>query len=107
MTSFDFALWAPKPESVELRVRPVGTDGGAGESRIPMVRDEEGWWRPDAPLPQDGVGEFDYGYCLNGSDTVLPDPRSKRQPEGVHGWSRTHDLTAFSWTDEKWTGRQL
>src|SRR5919202_2981664 len=108
MTSVDFAVWAPKPESVELRVRPIGPDGSAsGESRIPMERDEEGWWRPSAPVPQDGVGEFDYGYSLDGSDTVLPDPRSQRQPEGPHGWSRTYDATAFSWTDEKWTGRQL
>jgi maltooligosyltrehalose trehalohydrolase len=108
MTSVDFAVWAPKPESVELRVRPIGPEGSAtGESRIPMERDEEGWWRPSAPLPQDGVGEFDYGYSLDGSDTVLPDPRSQRQPEGPHGWSRTYDATTFGWTDEKWTGRQL
>src|SRR4051812_6673678 len=107
MTSFDFAVWAPKPESVELRIRPVGSASPSGESRIPMERDEEGWWRPSAPLPQDGVGEFDYGYVLNGSETVLPDPRSQRQPEGVHGWSRTYDATAYPWQDERWTGRQL
>jgi maltooligosyltrehalose trehalohydrolase len=108
VTTFDFAVWAPVPESVELRVRPVGAGSGSdGESRIPMERDEEGWWRPAAPLPQDGVGEFDYGYVLDGNDTVLPDPRSKRQRDGVHGWSRTYDPSAFAWTDEKWTGRQL
>lgn len=108
MTTFDFAVWAPTPGSVELAIRPVGSGSGSNdESRIPMVRDEEGWWRPSAPLPQDGVGEFDYGYLLDGSDDVRPDPRSKRQPEGVHGWSRTYDATAYPWTDEKWTGRQL
>src|SRR3954451_8388600 len=107
MTSFDFAVWAPKPESVELRIRPAGSASPSGESRIPMERDEEGWWRPSGPLPQDGVGEFDYGYTLNGSETVLPDPRSQRQPDGVHGWSRTYDATAYPWQDERWTGRQL
>jgi maltooligosyltrehalose trehalohydrolase len=108
MTSFDFAVWAPLPESVELAIRPVGPDGQpGGESRVPMERDEDGWWRPSAPLPQDGEGEFDYGYRLGGDDLVLPDPRSRRQPEGVHGWSRTYDVTAYDWTDEKWTGRQL
>ena len=25
----------------------------------------------------------------------------------MHGWSRTYDPTAFAWTDERWTGRQL
>ncbi|SDT28746.1 maltooligosyl trehalose hydrolase [Friedmanniella luteola] len=107
MTTFDFAVWAPLPESVELRIRPVGSEGPGEQSRIPMERDEEGWWRPAAPLPQDGQGEFDYGYVLGDSGTVLADPRSQRQPEGVHGWSRTYDATAFGWTDDKWTGRQL
>jgi maltooligosyltrehalose trehalohydrolase len=107
VTTFDFAVWAPLPESVELRIRPVGSDGPGEPSRIPMERDEEGWWRPAAPLPADGKGEFDYGYVLAGSDTVLADPRSQRQPEGVHGWSRTYDAAAFPWTDDKWTGRQL
>ena len=72
-----------------------------------MKRDEEGWWRPAGPLPSDGVGEFDYGFRLNGEDRVLPDPRSRWQPDGVHGWSRTFDPDAFNWTDETWTGRQL
>ena len=39
---------------------------------------------------------------------MLPDPRSRRQPDGVHGWSR--DLRpgrAIAWTDQTWTGRQL
>lgn len=104
-TAFSFAVWAPIPESVELVVRPAGTDGV--ETRVPMQRDEEGWWRPTAPLPADGVGEFDYGYRLDGADAVLPDPRSQRQPEGVHGWSRTYDANAYPWTDDRWTGRQL
>ena len=60
-----------------------------------MERDEEGWWRPAEPLPDDGVGELDYGYVLDGADTVLPDPRSRRQPDGVHGWSRTYDPDAY------------
>ena len=44
---------------------------------------------------------------LDDSDTVLPDPRSRRQPDGVHGWSRTFDADEFVWSDQKWTGRQL
>ena len=50
MTTFDFAVWAPTPESVELAIRPVGSgNGSTDESRVPMERDEEGWWRPSAP----------------------------------------------------------
>ena len=72
-----------------------------------MERDEEDWWTPAAPLPQDGVGEFDYGYRLDGGEQVLPDPRSRRQPYGVHGWSRTYEAESFGWSDDSWTGRQL
>ena len=72
-----------------------------------MERDDEGWWIPAEPLPDDGIGEFDYGFMLDDSDTVLPDPRSRRQPNGVHGWSRTFDADEFAWSDQKWTGKQL
>ena len=70
-----------------------------------MTRDEDGWWFPAEPLPDDGIGEFDYGFILDDSDTVLPDPRSRRQPDGVHGWSRTFDADEFVWSDQKWTGK--
>jgi maltooligosyltrehalose trehalohydrolase len=99
-----FVVWAPLPSTVSLMIKPVGA---ADATRVAIERDEEGWWRPVDPLPQDGVGEFDYGYQLDGSQTVLPDPRSRRQPDGVHGWSRTFDPDRFAWTDESWTGRQL
>ena len=72
-----------------------------------MERDEVGWWGPSEPLPDEGIGEFDYGFLLDDSDTVLPDPRSRRQPGGVHGWSRTFDADEYVWSDQKWTGRQL
>jgi maltooligosyltrehalose trehalohydrolase len=103
-----FAVWATVPTAVTLHVRPVG--GTA--TTVPMIRDEEGWWTVDGPLPagpsgEAGVGEFDYGYELDGSGQVRPDPRSRRQPDGVHGWSRTYDPFAFAWTDQRWTGRQL
>ena len=34
MTTFDFAVWAPLPESVELWIRPVGSAGPGDESRV-------------------------------------------------------------------------
>ncbi|RFA22086.1 malto-oligosyltrehalose trehalohydrolase [Subtercola boreus] len=40
-------------------------------------------------------------------EQVLPDPRSRRQPSGVHGLSRSYDPTTFVWSDETWKGRQL
>ncbi|WP_295658210.1 malto-oligosyltrehalose synthase [uncultured Nocardioides sp.] len=90
-----FDVWAPRPETVELQ---------AGDRRVPMTRGDDGWWTPTDPAPE---GEVDYGYVVDGGDTVLPDPRSRRQPEGVHGLSRTFDPTAHEWQDDAWTGRQL
>jgi maltooligosyltrehalose trehalohydrolase len=69
-----------------------------------MSRDEAGWWRTRGPEPD---GEHDYGYLLDDGDRVLADPRSRRQPDGVHGPSRTFDATSHCWTDHGWTGRQL
>src|SRR4051794_36051106 len=69
-----------------------------------MVRDDSGWWTPAAPVPQD---EVDYGYLLDDRTEPLPDPRSRRQPAGVHERSRTFDARAHAWSDQSWTGRQL
>jgi maltooligosyltrehalose trehalohydrolase len=99
-----FVVWAPILSAVDLMIKPVGA---AAVTQVAMERDDEGWWRPVEPLPDDGVGEFDYGFRLDGAEAVLPDPRSRRQPDGVHGWSRTYDPDSFGWTDEAWTGRQL
>ena len=44
--------------------------------------------RPSGPVPE---GEVDYGYLIDDEDTPRPDPRSRRQPAGVHERSRTFD----------------
>ena len=48
-----------------------------------------------------------YAFLLDDDPTPLPDPRSLRQPTGVHGSSRVYDMDSFIWTDRAWTGRQL
>jgi len=90
-----FDVWAPRPTSVRLSV---------GDAVVPMHRGDDDWWVPDGPVPD---GEVDYGYLLDDSSTPVADPRSRRQPHGVHERSRTFDPTAYAWTDESWTGRQL
>lgn len=97
-----FDVWAPGHESVTLVVRPVGDP--VAERQIPMRPAPDGWWTPPTMVPG---REFDYGYLIDGSDELLPDPRSRRQPEGVHGMSRTVDPTAHHWHDGTWTGRQV
>jgi maltooligosyltrehalose trehalohydrolase len=38
---------------------------------------------------------------------VLPDPRSARQPDGVHERSQLWDAAAAAWTDGDWPGRSV
>ncbi len=97
MTRERFSVWAPRPRLVRLSV---------GDAIVEMTRGDDDWWVPAGPVP-DAEGETDYGYLIDDSDTPRPDPRSRRQPAGVHQRSRTYDPTAFAWTDEQWTGRQL
>lgn len=62
-----------------------------------------GWWEAEADCPPDAR----YGYLLDDDPTPLPDPRSPRQPDGVHGLSQRFAVNPELWTDQSWTGRQL
>ncbi|MGN6782744.1 MAG: malto-oligosyltrehalose trehalohydrolase [Marmoricola sp.] len=90
-----FDVWAPLPQRVRL---------WTSQGVLRMHRGPDGWWSARGDVP---AGEVDYGYLLDDDETVLPDPRSRRQPEGVHAASRTFDPDRFAWTDDGWTGRQL
>jgi maltooligosyltrehalose trehalohydrolase len=69
-----FEVWAPTAERVELVV------GDERRAMDPL----DGWWRLD--VPGLGVGTS-YQFSVDGSPP-RPDPRSRWQPEGVHGPSR-------------------
>jgi len=97
MTRGPFDVWAPRPESLKLSV---------GDAIVEMTPGSDGWWTPAEPVP-DARQEVDYGYLIDDEDTPRPDPRSRRQPAGVHQRSRTYDPASFRWTDQAWTGRQL
>lgn len=89
-------VWAPRAARVRLR-RPEHAD-------IDLApRGGDGWWAADVALA-DGD---EYGFVLGDGDDLRPDPRSRRQPRGVHDASAHHDPAAFAWTDQRWTGRQL
>ena len=47
-----------------------------------------------------------YQYLLDWGETC-PDPASRFQPEGPHGWSEVVDAAAFPWTDRNWRGVAL
>jgi maltooligosyltrehalose trehalohydrolase len=62
----------------------------------------DGWWSGPDLAPG-----TDYAFLLDGSDEPIPDPASRRQPEGVHGPSRVYDQHRFDWHDADWPGRDL
>lgn len=93
-----FDVWAPLPSRVRLSV---------ADAIVEMQQADGGWWIPSEPTPDPTKGDLDYGYLIDDADSPVPDPRSRRQPAGVHQRSRTHDPAAFGWSDSGWTGRQL
>ncbi len=87
----EFAVWAPRARSVQLRtVETLHAMDGP---------DQCGWWRVSVADAEHGT---DYGFLLDDDPTVLPDPRSLWQPNGVHGMSRVYDHACFDWTDQGW-----
>ena len=90
----DFAVWAPIPEQVRLDV-----DGALHQLR----RSHDGWWRATV----DAGGGARYGFVLDDDPAVLPDPRSPRQPDGVHERSQLWAPRDDAWTDQNWQGRSI
>jgi maltooligosyltrehalose trehalohydrolase len=93
------AVWAPEASQVRA---VIGTEGDRIEELVPDPT-RPGWWQLDADL----VPGTRYGYLLDDADTAVPDPRSQRLPDGVHGLTEVYDDTAHSWQDGGWQGRQL
>ena len=90
----EFAVWAPIPQRVCLDL----------DGRLhPMFRSDDGWWRANVPT---GPGSR-YGFVLDDDPTVLPDPRSPRQPDGVHERSQLWEPDQADWTDAQWGGRSI
>ncbi|GLF97821.1 malto-oligosyltrehalose trehalohydrolase [Streptomyces yaizuensis] len=90
-----FEVWAPAArERVVLRL---------GESELPMAPRPEraGWWAVETPAEE---GDR-YGFRLDGGPP-LPDPRSRRQPEGPGGPSAVVVPGAYPWRHDR-AGRGL
>jgi maltooligosyltrehalose trehalohydrolase len=90
-----FEVWAPQAARVTLRCD--------GATRA-LERDAErpGWWTGEA----EARGGARYGFALDDSP-VLPDPRSRRQPDGPDGLSAVVDHGRYAWRTADWPGRAL
>ncbi|RMF88595.1 MAG: malto-oligosyltrehalose trehalohydrolase [Nitrospinota bacterium] len=92
-----FRVWAPLAPSVDLRLLTPE------EHRIPMDRQERGYWE----VVVEGIAPGTrYLYHVPGKGE-RPDPASHFQPDGVHAPSQVVDHTGFPWTDDRWRGPLL
>ncbi|MDP9241345.1 MAG: malto-oligosyltrehalose trehalohydrolase [Actinomycetota bacterium] len=88
-----FEVWAPHAQRVQVLIDDVPTD---------LNERDGGWWQGNAPAAHG----TDYAFVIDGGPP-LPDPRSRWQPDGVHGPSRYYDDLTFEWSDAAWSGRAL
>jgi len=100
--------------SIKRNLGRVAVDAWA--SSVDLVVDRNGWKRTIA-MPRIGERRFvadvehfqpgdRYAFALDGNhEKLFPDPRSRRQPEGVHGFSELMPPSNFAWQDRNWQGR--
>jgi maltooligosyltrehalose trehalohydrolase len=96
-------VWAPFAHRVHVRVTATG-EGDHGRAWLRELQGAaDGWFSADVNEAMPGR---QYVFLLDDDDAPLPDPRSRRQPDGVHGPSQFYEDT-FDWTDADWSGHPL
>jgi len=91
-----FRVWAPERKSV------VVVSDNAFEP-VSLDKEPGGYFAGFAPRARAGMR---YKFQLDGGE-AFPDPASRFQPEGPHGWSQIVNADTFAWTDQQWPGVQL
>ncbi|SEB57793.1 malto-oligosyltrehalose trehalohydrolase [Terriglobus roseus] len=88
-----FGVWAPKAQKMSLcwREQVLAMNGP----------NHRGWWTLEV---QEATCGDRYAFLLDDDSTPYPDPRSLRQPEGVHGLSEIYSHGGFEWHDQLWRG---
>lgn len=88
-----FALWAPSAESVAVV---------CGERKQVMPAIGQGWYKL---VDADAKPGESYGFAIDGSNDLFPDPASRHQASDDDRRSRIVDPCHFDWSDGAWTGR--
>ena len=91
-----YRLWAPAAQRVDLCLARAGDD-----RQMPMQARGDGWFERITDAPAAGNR---YRYRIDGGLQV-PDPASRFQPAGLHGYSEVIDALDFEWQDGDWRGR--
>ncbi|MEM3269983.1 MAG: alpha-amylase family glycosyl hydrolase, partial [Saccharolobus sp.] len=85
-----FTLWAPYQKEVKLKI--------LGKGIYEMEKDDRGYFKVTVKAHINDK----YKYVLD-NGLEVPDPASRYQPEGVHGYSEIVDPN-FNWEDWNWKG---
>lgn len=87
-----FALWAPDASAVSVEIE--------GRDACRMAAVGEGWFEATRECTPGTA----YRYVL-ADGRAVPDPASRAQRGGVHGWSVVTDPHAYRWMHAQWRGR--
>ncbi|MCX8252836.1 Malto-oligosyltrehalose trehalohydrolase [Beijerinckiaceae bacterium RH AL1] len=88
-----FALWAPTAKRVDLVCE---------ERRVAMPAIGQGWYKLVDPEAKAGQR---YGFAIDGTDDLVPDPASRFQADDRDRRSTIVDPRAYAWTNDGWAGR--
>jgi len=87
-----FPLWAPDQRQPRLEIE--------GAEPVAMSPGPDGWFA----LETEAQGGTCYRFVLD-DGLAVPDPASRAQAGGVHGWSVIVDPDAYHWQQTDWRGR--
>ncbi len=100
----DFRVWAPLRSRVEVVFPNADSLNHVRLQPLSLTRDASGYFSGFSPEAKAGTR---YGFRLDGSDRLYPDPASRLQPEGPHGPSAVVDPDTSTWHDGDWSGVRL
>ncbi|HON09741.1 MAG TPA: alpha-amylase family glycosyl hydrolase [Chitinispirillaceae bacterium] len=99
-----FRVWAPGHEKLQV-VFAIDPSSGKHNPELPspltMEPEENGYFSAQIEAIPPGIL---YGFRLDNSDEILPDPASRYQPHGIQGLSAPINASRFVWSDKNWPG---
>jgi maltooligosyltrehalose trehalohydrolase len=88
-----FRVWAPACRDVFVEIE--------GNEGLALLPESDGYFSGLSDVARAG---WRYRFQLDDLAGKVPDPASRFQPDGPHGWSEIVDPTSFAWSDDGWRG---
>jgi maltooligosyltrehalose trehalohydrolase len=93
-----FRVWAPERQIVRVAVGPSDEEL---HKVYDLSKEGNGYFSAEISGPKPGDL---YGFRLDDLERIYPDPASRFQPFGPHGYSQIVDPFKFAWSDQDWKG---